>query len=93
MDAGAYNCHETVSREKHNGQNRANRDLNRNPPLVHAHIQSVEYPEMSAGVGILNSPLPKMYLNVAAGPNGQLQDDQKWKLDFILPQRADLDNN
>lgn len=58
--------------------------INRLPPLVNARIQSYAIPEMSAGVGIMNAPLPMMYMNVAAVKNGMLGDDQRWRLDFVL---------
>lgn len=40
---------------------------------------------MSAGVGILDIPLPKLYRNVAAVPNGKVMEDEKWTLDYFLP--------
>lgn len=30
-------------------------------------------------------PLPRLYMNVSAVKNGDLGDDQKWTLDFVLP--------
>lgn len=52
---------------------------------MNAHIQSVEYPDMSAGVGILDIPLPTMYRNVAAVPNKSIKDDERWTLDYFRP--------
>lgn len=46
-------------------------------------IQSVEFPELSAGTGVLHIPLPKIFMNVAATSAGE--GDQMWKLDFFLP--------
>lgn len=48
-----------------------------------AQIQSVEYPNLSAGTGFLNVPLPRIFMNVAAGALGE--ENEKWKIDYILP--------
>lgn len=58
---------------------------NRFPPYVIARIQSCQYPDMSAGVGFMPVPLPRLYMNVSAVKNGDLGDDQKWILDFVFP--------
>lgn len=40
---------------------------------------------MSAGVADMGEAMPKLYRNVAALPNKQVQDDEKWSLDYFLP--------
>lgn len=56
----------------------------RYPPIVHARIQSIARPDLSAAIGGL-AALPRIYLNVAGVPNDPGSESQKWRLDYFLP--------